>query len=53
MNLSFVLFVVVVALFAWRGFRSGLLKSLARVLAVVAGYAAAIGFSGRVAGVRG
>ena len=51
MSLSFLLFVVVVALFAWRGFRSGLLKALARVLAVVAGYAAAIVFGGRVAGV--
>ena len=50
MNLSLIIFLVVVALFAWRGFRSGLLKSVARVLAVVAGYAAAIGFGGRLAG---
>ncbi len=48
MNWSLILFVVVVALFAWRGFRSGFVKSLARVLAVVAGYASAILFAGDV-----
>ncbi len=46
MNWSLILFVVVVALFAWRGFRSGILKSVARVLAIAAGYAAAILFAG-------
>ncbi len=46
MNWSLILFVVVVALFAWRGFRSGFVKSVARVLAVVAGYASAILFAG-------
>lgn len=48
MNWSLILFVVVVALFAWRGFRSGFVKSVARVLAVVAGYAAAILFAGEL-----
>lgn len=46
MDWSLIIFVVVVGLFAWRGFRSGFIRSLGRVLAVVAGYAAAIVFSG-------
>ena len=42
MDWSLIIFVVVILLFAWRGLRSGFLKSVGRVLAVIAGYAAAI-----------
>jgi uncharacterized membrane protein required for colicin V production len=43
---SLLILIVVILLFAWRGFRSGFVKSLGRVCAVLAGYAAAILFSG-------
>ena len=46
MDWSLIIFLVVVGLFAWRGYRSGFIKSLGRVCAVLAGYAAAILFSG-------
>jgi uncharacterized membrane protein required for colicin V production len=36
----------VILLFAWRGFRGGFIKSLGRVFTVLAGYAAAILYSG-------
>jgi uncharacterized membrane protein required for colicin V production len=42
MDWSLLIFVVVILLFAWRGFRSGFVAALGRVLAVIAGYAAAI-----------
>jgi uncharacterized membrane protein required for colicin V production len=43
---SLIIFIVVILLFAWRGYSSGFIKSLGRVGAVLAGYAAAILFSG-------
>lgn len=46
MDWSLIIFTVVVLLFAWRGFRSGFIKSLGRVFTVLAGYAAAILYSG-------
>jgi hypothetical protein len=46
MDWSLIIFVVVTLLFAWRGFRGGFIKSLGRVFTVLAGYAAAILFSG-------
>jgi uncharacterized membrane protein required for colicin V production len=49
MDWSLVIFVVVTLLFAWRGFRSGFLRSLGRVCAVIAGYAAAILLGGPLA----
>lgn len=49
MDWSLIIFVAVILLFAWRGFRSGFVRSLGRVLAVIAGYAAAILFGGRLA----
>lgn len=41
-----VIFILVVVFFAWRGYRNGLLKSFARVLSLIAGYACAIVFTG-------
>jgi hypothetical protein len=46
MDWSLIIFAVVILLFAWRGFRGGFLKALGRVFAVLAGYAAAILYSG-------
>jgi len=46
MDWSLIIFAVVILLFAWRGFRNGFIKSLGRVFTVLAGYAAAILFSG-------
>jgi len=46
MDWSLVIFTVVILLFAWRGFRGGFIKSLGRVFSVLAGYAAAILYSG-------
>jgi uncharacterized membrane protein required for colicin V production len=46
MDWSLIIFAVVILLFAWRGFRSGFIKSLGRVFTVLAGYAAAILYSG-------
>ena len=48
MDWSLVIFVVIILLFAWRGFRSGLVASLGRIFAVIAGYAAAIRFGGQL-----
>ena len=42
MDWSLLIFVLVILLFAWRGFRGGIIASLGRVLAVIAGYTAAI-----------
>ena len=49
MDWSLIIFVVVVIIFAWRGFRSGFIRSLGRVCALVAGYVAAIGFAATLA----
>jgi len=46
MDWSLIIFAVVILLFAWRGFRGGFIKSLGRVFTVLAGYAAAIWYSG-------
>ncbi len=46
MDWSLIIFAVVILLFAWRGFRSGFIKSLGRVFTMLAGYAAAILYSG-------
>jgi uncharacterized membrane protein required for colicin V production len=46
MDWSLIIFTVVILLFAWRGFRGGFLKALGRVFTVLAGYAAAILYSG-------
>ncbi len=47
MDWSLILFVGIVLLCAWRGYRLGLLRSLARVLSLIAGYVAAILFGAR------
>ena len=49
MDWSLIIFVLVILLFAWRGFRGGFIKALGRVLTVLAGYGAAILFSGSLA----
>ena len=46
MDLSLLIFIIVVGYFAYRGYRNGLLKSTSRVLSLVAGYACAILFTG-------
>ncbi len=46
MDWSLIIFAVVILLFAWRGFRGGFLKSLRRVFILLAGYTAAILYSG-------
>ena len=46
MDWPLIIFVLVILLFAWRGFRGGFIKALGRVLTVLAGYGAAILFSG-------
>ena len=45
MDWSLVIFAVVVLYFAYRGYRNGLLKSISRVLSLIAGYACAILFT--------
>ena len=45
MDWPLVLFLAVVAFFAYRGYRKGLLRSLSRVLSLLAGYAASILFT--------
>ena len=42
MDWSLIIFVVVVLFFGYRGYRKGLLRSLSRVLSLLAGYVAAI-----------
>lgn len=49
MDWSLVIFIVVVAFFAYRGYKNGLIKSLSRVLSLLAGYIAAILFTPQVA----
>jgi uncharacterized membrane protein required for colicin V production len=46
MDWSLIIFAVVILLFAWRGFRGGFFKSLGRVFTVLAGYSAALLYSG-------
>ena len=48
MDWSLIIFVAITLFFIYRGYRRGLLGSVARVLSVVAGYAAAFTFTGQV-----
>jgi len=48
MDWSLIIFIVVVVFFAYRGYKKGLLKSLSRVLSLLAGYIAAILYTGQV-----
>ena len=48
MDWSLIIFIFVLAYFAYRGYKKGLLKSLSRVLGLVAGYVAAILYAGNV-----
>lgn len=45
MDVSLFIFVIVAAFFAYRGFKSGLLRSLSRIAIILGGYAAAIFFT--------
>lgn len=45
MDISLIIFIVVVVFFVYRGYRHGFLKSLSRILSLVAGYLAAILFA--------
>ncbi len=49
MDWSLIIFLVVVLYFAFRGYKKGLLKSLARILSVVAGYICAFLYTGQAA----
>ncbi len=51
MDKSLLIFIAVVILFTYRGYRNGLLKSVGRILGVVAGYICAILFTGSLSGV--
>ena len=42
MDISLIIFVVVIAFFTFRGFRQGLLGALSRIVSLLAGYFAAI-----------
>ena len=48
MNVSLVLFLLVMAFFAYRGYKKGLLRSLSRVISLIAGYTASILFTEQV-----
>ena len=48
MDWPLIIFILILAYFAYRGFKKGLLKSLSRVLSLVAGYVAAILYAGTV-----
>jgi uncharacterized membrane protein required for colicin V production len=47
-DVSLVLFIVVVAFFAYRGYQKGLLRSLSRIFSLLAGYTASILFTEQV-----
>lgn len=49
MDWSLIIFIAVIAFFTYRGYRKGLLKSLSRILSLVAGYIAAILYTGQLA----
>ena len=51
MDWPLVLFLVVVVFFAYRGYKKGLLRSLSRVLSLLAGYTAAILFTEQVSAI--
>jgi hypothetical protein len=48
MDWSLIIFIFVLAFFAYRGYKKGLLKSLSRVLSLIAGYVVAILYAGYV-----
>ncbi len=48
MDWSLIIFIAIVVFFTYRGFRKGLLKSLCRVLSLLAGYIAAILFTSQL-----
>ena len=48
MDWSLVIFLVVVVFFTYRGYRKGLLRSLSRILSLLAGYITSILYAGRV-----
>ncbi len=50
MDKSLLIFIAVVALFAYRGYRNGLLKSIGRIFSIAAGYLCAILFTGSFSG---
>ena len=47
MDWSLIIFIVVILFFAFRGYKKGLLKSLARILSVLAGYICAFLYTGQ------
>lgn len=49
MDWSLIIFIAVIVLFGYRGYRKGLFKSLSRVFSLLSGYAAAVLYSGSVA----
>ena len=51
MDVSLVLFIVVVVFFAYRGYRIGLLRSLSRIFSLLAGYTASILFTEQVSAI--
>ncbi len=53
MDWSLIIFIAVTAFFSYRGYRKGLLKSLSRVLGLLAGYIAAILYSSQTSIVVG
>ncbi len=48
MDKSLLIFIAVVVLFTYRGYRNGLLKSVGRIIGVAAGYVCAILFTGSI-----
>lgn len=48
MDVSLILFVVILAFFAYRGYQKGLLRSLSRIFSLLAGYTASILFTEQV-----
>ena len=51
MDWSLIIFLVIVAFFAYRGYKKGLVRSLSRVLSLLGGYLASILFTGQVAAI--
>jgi len=48
MDWSLIIFILVLAFFTYRGYKKGLFKSLSRVLSLIAGYVAAILYTGNL-----
>jgi uncharacterized membrane protein required for colicin V production len=51
MDWSLIIFLVVVAFFTYRGYKKGLIRSLSRVLSLLAGYTASILFTGQTSAI--